>query len=253
MKLKELLKILETTAQESGTSIPYICGGVPRDKVLKRLDRIEDLDLTTGDRSVGFLAKDFQRILSSKYKVQTKVGNDGHISIFAGKLKLDFSSNFIVPGIETYLFKRGIKKPTEMEKELFSRDFTCNSLLMTLNLKEVLDPTKQGFEDIKNKVIRTCLSPEVTLTSNKNRVVRAIYLAVKLDFELDPELAAWIKAHPESIKFASEKALVEKLNKAMEYNPEKTVNYLTKLNLWDYIPITEKLYPYYMQRTKAGL
>ena len=84
---------------------------------------------------------------------------------------MDFSSNFNAPNIESLLVNKGIAKPTEMQKEMFSRDFTCNALLLSLDLKDLIDPTHQGFKDIKERMIKTCLPPEVTLTTNKNRVV----------------------------------------------------------------------------------
>jgi tRNA nucleotidyltransferase/poly(A) polymerase len=74
---------------------------------------------------------------------------------------------------------------------MYSRDFTCNSLLLSLDLRNLSDPTHKGFKDIKDKMIRTCLSPEITLTTNKNRVARAIYLACKIDFEIDPSIVMY--------------------------------------------------------------
>ncbi len=235
MKLKDLLKLIHTVHKKEGTSVPFICGGTPRDKLLGKLDLIADLDLTTGDSSVNFLAKRLVELLDTNFHIKSKVMNDGHNSVHVGNIKVDFSSNFNTPDIDKILIKKGIKTPTPMQKEIYSRDFTCNSLLMTFDLKEIIDPTKMGFEDIKNKIIRTCLSPEITLTNNKNRVVRAIYLAAKLDFDLDPEMKEWIKKNPESINIASDRSIAEKINKALSYNPEKTVKLLTELNLWNYI------------------
>ena len=248
MKLKDLLKLITNIAKRRQISTPFICGGTPRDKILGRLNKIEDIDLTTGDESVHMLSKETSVSLNRKFNVQTKVMDDGHSSIFIGGFKIDFSSNFIVPDIDKYLQKLKIENPTPMQRELFSRDFTCNALLMTLDLRQILDPTNRGFKDISSKVIRTCLAPEVTLLSNKNRVVRAIYLAAKLDFDIDPALMQWIKEHPESMRFASDRALAEKLNKAIAVNPSRTTYLLDQMGLWNQIPITKELYPYYMKR-----
>ncbi len=239
---------MEVVRKKKGISQPFICGGTPRDKILGRLDKIEDLDVTTGDESIKNLAREVSISLNKQFNVTTKVMDDGHSSIFLGGFKVDFSSNFIVPEIDEHLKKLGIKKPTSMQRELFSRDFTCNALLMTFDLKNVLDPTGKGLEDIKNKTIRTCLSPEITLLTNKNRVVRAIYLAAKLNFDLDPNLMAWIKKNPSSIRFASDKALAEKLNKAITVNPKRTTYLLDQMGLWNEIPITKELFPFYQKR-----
>lgn len=244
---------MKRVQQNIGASTPYICGGTPRDKYMGKLDNIADIDITTGDKTVDYLSQEFYLEFRKKYNVSRKTMEDGHSSIFVGSLKIDFSSNFMVPNIDQELAKMGISKPTNLQREMFSRDFTCNTLLMTTDLKQVLDPTKRGFKDIKEKKIRTCLAPELTLTSNRNRVVRAIYLACKLDFDLDDSIIQFVKAHPDSIKISTEKSMNEKLNEAFSRNPEKAVSLISQMNLWSYIPITEKVYPYYMKHVKGNI
>lgn len=251
MKLNELLKILQKVSDEKGTSQPLICGGTPRDRYMKHLENISDIDLTTGDSTVEYLSQEFATNLQKKYNVSRKVMSDGHSTLFIGKLKVDFSSNYNVPGIDSYLSKLGIAKPTEMQKEMFSRDFTCNALLLSLDLKNVIDPIKQGFKDIDAKVIKTCLAPEITLTNNRNRVIRAIYLACKLGFTIDESIVKYVQLHPESIKISTNKVMSEKLNEAFAKDADKASFYLTKMNLWNYIPITEIVYPYYTKHVQS--
>jgi tRNA nucleotidyltransferase/poly(A) polymerase len=102
-----------------------------------------------------------------------------------------------------------------------------------------------GVQDIENKIIRTCLSPEITLTTNRNRVVRAIYLASKLGFNLDDKIIQFVKANPKSIRISTEKSLVEKLNEAFQKDGLKASELLTKMNLWNHVPITDKMQPFY--------
>lgn len=230
-----------------GASEPYICGGTPRDCYLKRLENITDLDITTGDKSVEYLSSEFGAALGKKYNVTRRFHDDGHSSIHIGSFKIDFSSNFNTPGIDGILIKMGITHPSEMQKEMFSRDFTCNALLLSLDLKNLIDPTHRGFDDINHRKIKTCLSPEITLTSNKNRVVRAIYLASKLNFDIDQSIIDFVSQNPSSIKISTEKSLSEKLNGAFKYDPDKASYYLSKMNLWKEIPITEVMWPFYMK------
>lgn len=250
MKLRELLRQMQQVQQQIGASTPYICGGTPRDKFMGRLDNVADIDICTGDKTVDYLSQEFAIQLRKKYNVTRKTMDDGHSTIFIGNLKVDFSSNFIVPNIEQYLKQMGIDNPTNMEREMFSRDFTCNTLLLTIDLNKLLDPTKRGFQDIKQKVIKTCLPPEVTLTSNRNRVVRSIYLACKLGFKIDPAIINFVRQNPQTAKISTEKVMNEKLNAAFEKDPEKAAQLITQMNLWNYIPITEKVYPYYMKYGK---
>jgi tRNA nucleotidyltransferase/poly(A) polymerase len=174
-------------------------------------------------------------------KVQYKKGFDGHSSIILGNLKLDFSSNFNTLHIDQYLRDKGIDKPTSMQKELYSRDFTINTLLMDLELKTIHDPTNQGIKDLKAKIIKTCLSPEITL-KEYNRIIRVIYLATKLDFDISPEIIDFVRKNPTLIESTTtEKALSEKLSKSMSYNPDKTLKLLKEMNLSKYIPIARSL------------
>lgn len=251
MKLRELLQQMKKVQEQIGTSVPYICGGTPRDKYMGKLENVADIDITTGDKTVDYLSQEFYIEFRKKYNVIRKTMDDGHSSIFIGKMKIDFSSNFVVPGIDDMLRQKGITNPTNMHREMFSRDFTCNSLLLTTDLRRILDPTGLGFNDIKGKIIRTCLTPEVTLTSNRNRVVRAIYLASKLEFDLDPKIIEFVRKNPQSVKISTEKSMTEKLDEAFTRDADRAANLITKMNLWNYIPITEKVYPYYMKMSKG--
>jgi len=248
MKLRELLQQMRATQEEIDSSRAYICGGTPRDRYLNRIDNIADLDITTGDKSVQYLAKEFGDKLAKRFNVVQKNYDDGHSSIYIGKFKMDFSSNFNVPNIDVLLNKQGIKNPTDMQREMFSRDFTCNALLLSLDLRAVTDPTNRGLKDIKEKKIKTCLAPEITLISNKNRVARAIYLACKLDFDIDDSIIEFVSKNPSSIKISSSSSLQEKLNSAFEKDADKASYYLSKMGLWGEVPVTEIMQPYYMKK-----
>ena len=250
MKLADLLSEIKKTQIEIGASEPYICGGTPRDKVMKNIKNISDLDITTGDKTIDYLGQKFYDNLSKNFSISKKLMPDGHTTIFFGNLKMDFSSNFNIPNIDVFLNKIGIANPSDMQREVYSRDFTCNCLLMSLDMKNILDVTKNGLNDIKNKKIKTCLPPEVTLITNKNRVARAIYLAAKLDFDLDNSIIEYVKKYPETMKISSNGVLVEKLNESFTKDGDKTSYYLTKMGLWNLIPVNEIAYPYYIKHVK---
>lgn len=250
MKLRDILILMYDIHKDKGISLPYICGGTPRDKITGLIkNEISDLDITTGDKTIHNLATEFGLELKKKYTIESKQMDDGHTSIFIGDFKIDFSSNFITPNIDKFLYEKGIKKPNNMQKEMFSRDFTCNALLMTLDLKKIKDPTRLGLDDIENKVLKTCLDPEITLRYNTNRIIRAIYLSAKLDFDVDPQIIKWISENRNLVRLSSDNYLTKNIDKAMDKNPERAVYLINKTNLWDVIPITDKLKPYLQKRT----
>lgn len=252
MKLRELLSKLKEVQKKIKVSEPFICGGTPRDKFMGHLENISDLDITTGDNTVEYLSQEFEIALRRDFNVTRKIMSDGHSTIFVGNLKMDFSSNFIVPNIDVHLKSIGVNNPTNMQREMFSRDFTCNALLMSLDLKHIIDPTKHGFIDIKQKKIKTCLPVNITLTSNKNRVVRAIYLAAKLGFEVDDTIIDYVRKNPKTINISTEKVMNDKLTDAFRRDPDRSAYLLNEMNLWDYVPITTDMYPYYLKRNKRG-
>lgn len=237
--LKELLSLIAEAAKKSGASIPYIVGGTPRDKILNRLDQIEDIDITTGDATIKLLGTELSKVIPN-YKVMS----DGHAQVVVDRFKVDLSSNFRVPGIKMMLYRAGIEKPTEMQCELYSRDFTCNALLLSLDLKNILDPTGLGIKDIQKKIIRTCLPAQLTLGSQHKRIVRIIYLAAKLDFEVDLEIINWVRANPNFFADAKPKFISSKLLKALSYNKTKTIKLLDVMNLWKWVPPLPELIPY---------
>jgi poly(A) polymerase len=247
MKLRELLQQMEEVQKKIGSSRAYICGGTPRDRYMKHLENISDLDITTGDKSVQYLSQEFADMLGKKYNITMKSMDDGHSSIYIGSFKMDFSSNFNVPGVDAILRRQGIINPSEMQKEMFSRDFTCNALLLSLDLKDLVDPTHRGFKDIGDRKIRTCLAPEVTLTSNRNRVIRAIYLSSKLDFDIDDSIISYVRSNPKSLKISTETSLREKLTEAFTRDADRASSNITKMNLWNEIPIIPIVYPYYIK------
>jgi tRNA nucleotidyltransferase/poly(A) polymerase len=253
MKLRDLLILIHKTAISNDINSVFITGGTPRDKILNLIkpNELNDLDITTGDKTIHNLAVEVELELKKHYNIKTTQGDDGHRSIiFPGnKFKLDFSSNFILPNIDELLYHLGIKNPTNMQREMFSRDFTCNALLMTLDLKTIKDPIHLGLKDIKKKVLTTCLDPNITLRYNTNRIIRTIYLSAKLDFDVDPKITEWISKNKELVRLSSDKYLIKNVDKAMNKNPERAIDLINKMNLWDYLPITDKLKPHMKRKT----
>lgn len=254
MKLRELLNLIQAVARKNDIPIPFLCGGTPRDKLTGVLKtEVADLDITVGSPLIHNLAREVSIELKKHYNISEKTMDDGHSSIiFPGdKFKVDFSSFYVVPRIDLYLHELGIQNPTDMQREAFSRDFYCNTLLMTLDLKKIKDPTHQGIKDIKNKIIRTCLDPNITLRSNTNRIIRVVYLSAKLDFDVEPNIIKWISEHKDMVRLTSDHYLTKNLDKAMSKNQERTIWLINKMGIWDAIPITPSLQPYYAKRAIA--
>ena len=242
MKLKELLLLIDNISKKSKLSTPYVCGGVARDFYMKRLKKISDIDITTGDKTIFKLVNDFYKEIAPKYKVSIKQSSDKHSTIDFTNISIDFSSNFIYEDINSL-----IKTKTDLEKETYSRDFTCNSLLANMAMTDIIDVTNRGIKDINNKIVSTILDPEITLTRHKNRVVRSIYIACNLGFELDPKIIKFVKENPSSFNLSTKNVVKEKLILSFEKDPTKASRLLEDMGLWDIIPISDEIKPFYVK------
>lgn len=245
MQIKELLSLIANIAKNEGLSEPFIVGGLPRDKLLNKVGEVKDIDITTGDESIKQLAQAVNKVLSVNYPdVSMKTFPDGHSQINTDGIKIDFSSNFKSPEVTKLLARAGYKGNPMME-ELMSRDFTVNTLLLGMDLQTIKDPTGSGIKDIKNKILKTPLPPEITLSNDPKRIPRIIYMATKLGFDVEPQIIDFVKKNPQLMKGLKEKYIANKINQSLDKDPYKTIELINKMNLWDYIPITEKLRPYW--------
>lgn len=238
MAIADVLLEIKKIANENLISEPYIVGGLPRDKVLGRSRLVTDVDITTGDESVRKLAL----LTATKYQVKPNQMPDGHFDMTIGHVKFDFSSNFHSPDAEFFLTQAGVKNITQMQLELFSRDFTCNTLIVPLNLRRIKDPTGLAIDDINKKLLRTPLPPRITLRDDPKRVVRIIYLACKLGFEVEVDIIEWVKNNPDRIhKAVSGGFSRRKLAEAMRHDPKRALRLMAEMDLWNIIQIPKNM------------
>ena len=238
MKLSELLLSIDRIAKEGGLPSPFIVGGFPRDKVLGLAEEnVKDIDITTGDNSSSTLAT----LISSAFpSVLFRMYDDGHTSLSFKNIRIDASNSFKLPGIITELKGIDINNPSELQKELFSRDFTINTLLQPMDLgKEPLDLTGKALIDIKDKIIRTPVNPELTIGYDPRRILRAIKLAVRFDFTIEKSLGRAIIKYRGALKDISIGHIKKQINEMLKIDAKKTVELLSKYKLLPIIPLSK--------------
>lgn len=76
-----------------------------------------------------------------------------------------------------------------IEDDAVRRDFTANALYYAIEDFSVRDYTG-GFEDVQNRVMKLIGDPELRYREDPVRMLRAVRLAAKLGFGIDPESAA---------------------------------------------------------------
>ena len=75
-----------------------------------------------------------------------------------------------------------------VEDDAVRRDFTANALYYAIEDFSVRDYTG-GFEDVRNRLMRLIGDPETRYREDPVRMLRAVRLAAKLDFEIEAETA----------------------------------------------------------------
>jgi len=75
-----------------------------------------------------------------------------------------------------------------IEDDAVRRDFTANALYYAIEDFSVRDYTG-GFEDVRNRLMRLIGDPETRYREDPVRMLRAVRLAAKLDFEIESETA----------------------------------------------------------------
>ncbi len=236
MHLIELLSSLSRLAEENNISTPYIVGGLPRDKAFGMPTEVKDVDVTTGDAGSFTLA-----MISSKEwpEANFRSYDDGHSSLDFKNIRIDFSNNFKLPGISKIVKKIEFKKFTNLEEELYSRDFTINTLLQPMDIdKDPLDLTGRALIDIKNKMLSTPVDPELTIGYDPRRILRAIKLTIKLDLTIEENLGKALIKYRGSIRDISLNHIKKQVNQMLKMDPKKTISLLSKYKLLPIIPLS---------------
>jgi len=179
-------KILETIgaeADKSGYEI-YVIGGYVRDFILgKQSTDIDIMVLGDATEFAHTAAKRFKTELNAVYK------NFGTALLMVTDNGVEYKIEFASARKESY--NRNSRKPevvdANLEEDISRRDFTINTLAVSLNKKnygELID-LYNGVEDIKNGIIKTPLDPLKTFDDDPLRIMRAIRFASRLNFKIE--------------------------------------------------------------------
>lgn len=237
MRLSELLGVLSDLARENGLSAPYVVGGLPRDKMLGLAAQVKDIDITTGDKGSFALAM----VASKKWPdAKFRSYDDGHSSLDFSNIRLDFSNNFALPGIEEELAKKGIADPSPLQKEMFSRDFTVNTILQPADLgKEPIDVTGMAFDDMKRKTLRTPVAAEMTIGYDPRRILRAVSMSLKFGFTIEPELKDAMLKYRGGLSTLPLGSIKKQVNQMLRLDPQKAMDALAEYKLLPVIPLSK--------------
>jgi poly(A) polymerase len=100
------------------------------------------------------------------------------------------------------------------EEDAFRRDFTVNALFYNIADFSIIDYTG-GLDDLQARVIRSIGDPNERFREDPVRMTRAVAMAARLGFTIDPPIDAAIDAHRGEITRAAPARLVEEFYKIL--------------------------------------
>ena len=206
----KLFKTISNCADEIGLDC-YVIGGFVRDYFLKRESK--DIDIVvigSGIEMAKLVSKELEN--TSKVKIFKTYGTamlkySNYEIEFVGARKESYSDNSRNPQVSKGTLEDDIKR----------RDFTINSLAISLNKKNYgeLINSHNGLEDIKSKIIITPLDPKVTFNDDPLRMLRAIRFASNLDFNINKDLLDVISNLKSRINIITKERIVEEINRIL--------------------------------------
>lgn len=209
-KDNKIFELISKLSEEINISA-YVVGGYVRDILLQR--KSKDIDIVVVGDGVGF-AKEFAKKIKRTSKLSV-FKNFGTANIQFDNYEIEFV------GARKESYRNNSRKPIvnkgTLNDDLNRRDFTINTLAVNLNKNsfgELIDKFN-GVNDLKNKIIKTPLEPNVTFSDDPLRMLRAIRFASQLNFEITPETFESIKNNSERISIISEERISEELNKIL--------------------------------------
>src|SRR5258706_5291600 len=100
------------------------------------------------------------------------------------------------------------------EEDAFRRDFTVNALFYDIADFSIIDYTG-GLRDLEARVIRCIGDPTERFQEDPVRMIRALSIASRLDFSIDPPIDAAIAAHRGDLARTAPARLIEEIYKLL--------------------------------------
>ena len=190
----------------------YVIGGFVRDLVLDRPSK--DIDVVCIGSGIA-LAEAVGKALQTNVAVFPNFGTAMLRANHSGEQAWEVE--FVGARKESYRSesRKPIVEDGTLEDDQNRRDFTINAMGISLNstdFGELLDPF-DGLKDIKRKIIRTPLGPDITFSDDPLRMMRAIRFASQLGFDIEPDTFDAIVRMNERITIVSRERVTDELNK----------------------------------------
>jgi poly(A) polymerase len=207
-----VFKLISHAAEEMNVPV-FVIGGFVRDCLMGR-EMKQDIDIVVRGSGIDF-AKKVTSLIGGEIPVKY-FKNFGTAMIHYQDIKIEFV------GARKESYSRDSRKPVvedgSLEDDQNRRDFTINAMAFNLekeNFGQLVDPFN-GMSDLRDKIIRTPLDPDITFSDDPLRMMRAIRFASQLDFTIEPSCVDAIRRNVERITIVSAERITDELNLIIE-------------------------------------
>ena len=233
--IKAISKSIKGTEYENKV---FVVGGFVRDLIMgkdpKDIDLLIDGDINAGDGIT------FAEWFCKKENIFKKDSNPLVYGLY-GTAMFQFMGEKIecvAPRSEKY--QNDSRNPAvsscTLEDDCFRRDFTVNSLFINISNNELVDYSKNGLNDIKNKVIRSTSNPDVIFNDDSLRILRMVRFASKLGFEIENETLKGAIRHVDRLEIISKERIQDEFSKMITSdNPEFAIRLLFEIGAYKYV------------------
>lgn len=189
----------------------YIVGGFVRDLLMGKVS--DDIDFVVDKIEDDNPATSFANLL---YK--EGVGSNMAVYETFGTSKVEVNGlkvEFVMPRAEAYRIDN--RKPSVIKTTLYEdairRDFTVNTLIMTLD-GDILDLLGKGIDDINNKILRSANSNiDQMFMDDSLRILRLYRQSITKGFKIEPFLLDGAVRYAHKLETISKERIREELNK----------------------------------------
>ncbi len=186
----------------------FLVGGYIRDIILGRKTEKLDVDIVVPSNAIQ-IGKKIAENIESKFIILDEKREV--IRIFLNNIDIDIANQV----------------SSTVEGDLFSRDFSINSIAFLLDKKCLLDPLN-GLKDLEISLLRS--HSEKNLLNDPLRILRCFRFVSELNFKIDLNLITFIKKNKVKLYIAAK----ERIN----YEIQKIVN---GANAFDAVLLIKKL------------
>lgn len=211
-----LNELLSAFRQEHMTV--YVVGGIVRDLLLGRRPTHADLDLVVEQNALAAARRVADRLGWAYYPMDEM--RDVARLVFAA------------PGSDPLICDVAGMRGGSIEADLSARDFTVNAMALAFGPRgaPTLIDTTGGQTDLRQKIIRH-VSPMAT-AEDAIRILRAVRLAVELDFRIDSATQAQMERLGSTLRFAGPERVRDELWKLLATrDPAQAIDMLHNLGI----------------------